>query len=285
MKIYAGLIFALSVFAAANANAQFVPNQAIPYENQNARLCSKGRPESQIAGYVDAINELILQNRRPATERNYARALEMLTPLAQSGDICSMIRFGQVLNLNGQSAAAMEWYKKASDTGSAFAQFSYAAVIRKSPDGNCDEMRSLLRKSADQGYIHAMISLAQSYENDTLCLSHDTELAKHWYEKGAGLGSAVAQHNLGYLILTYGPNRDNAKAWAWMSLAQLQPIIRDHRVEYEPNFGDAYRRTLERRLGQAGKERGLIEARLICAQTTACARIEPQRLEEFLRGN
>lgn len=279
------LLSLMMCFLPQLANAQFIPNQAISQENQTARLCTTGRPESQIAGFTEAIAETGAQMRVPMADRNFERALQLWNPLAQSGDICSIIRYGQALKLAGQTEQALTWYQKGADTGSAFAQYVLAAYIRNDDVGTCSQMRELLEKSARQGYIHSIISLAQSYDNDNFCRDRNIELAKHWYEIGANVGSAVAQHNLGYLILTYGARSDYPRAWAWISLAQLQPVVAERRVEYEADYGTGYLRTLSRRMGQGGITEGLEAAQLICLETAACRNIAQDVLAGFFAGN
>jgi|GEM_PF-3850987 hypothetical protein len=266
------------------ANAQFVPNQPISREGQSTRVCSPSTIVNPVAGYLEALDEATTQFRQPVGNRDFARSIELLTPLAQAGDICSMLYLAQVYVSSSQNTEGLSWFKKASETGSALAQYHYAAAMRNTNSGTCDLMRELLQMSANQGYIHSMISLAQSYDQDRFCNRVDIQQAKNWYLRAATLGSAVGQHNLGYLILTFGPKRDYPKAWAWISLAQLQPISNDRRVVYSPSDGDGFLSALSRRIGRNANQLGTSEARNICETTQACELIEPTRLANFLNG-
>jgi len=121
--------------------------------------------------------------------RNYARALELLKPLAESGDPLAQSNLAYML-YEGQGAKA-----------------------------NVGEAEKWYRLAAEQGDANAQYNLGVMYENGSGVPRDLTEAAK-WWRLAAQQGYAPAQYNLGALYYSgRGVPKDLVRAYMWKSLA------------------------------------------------------------------
>ena len=150
-------------------------------------LC--GLPPQAVA---DELDDGIAAYRR----KDYAAALRLLAPLAESGSAQAQLRLGQ-----------MFWYGQGvkEDNTAAFRWFS---------------------RSAAQGNAEAQVHLANLYISGLGVPpdeQHPDLAAAQWYFAAARQGHPEAQYGLGLLFLVgKGVQRDDAEALKWMQRAAAQ---------------------------------------------------------------
>jgi hypothetical protein len=117
--------------------------------------------------------------------------------------------------------AAMRWYERAAEAGSAKAQF-YLGLMHETGQGRPADPAAALgwyRRSAEQGFAMAQFKVGLFLDRGTGA-AVDARAAASWYEKAASQGFAPAQYNLGLLYAEgRGVDRDVASAWAWLDRA------------------------------------------------------------------
>ena len=121
---------------------------------------------------------------------DYAKALKLWKPLAESGDAIAQYNLG-VMYDNGEGVLqddkeAVKWYRKAAEQGLAQAQFNLGLMYR-----NC-------------------YGLLQDYKE-----------AVKWYRKAAQQGDSDAQFNLGNMYANgYGVLQDDKRAHMWWNISR-----------------------------------------------------------------
>ncbi|MRH87619.1 tetratricopeptide repeat protein [Nocardia sp. SYP-A9097] len=116
-----------------------------------------------------------------------------------------MFRLGYLLRQQGKIAEAEIWYRKAADTGHAYAMNGLGFLLEQR--GDLTEAEGWYRKAADTGHARAMNNLG-------FLLKRRGELveAETWYRKGADTGNVGAMNNLGFLLKRRG---DLTEAETW----------------------------------------------------------------------
>ncbi len=113
---------------------------------------------------------------------------------------------------------AIDWYLRAANGGDPEAQYKVAKLYMygdiESEDDN--EVTEWLTKSAEQGYSDA---ICQLYERNYYNNDRDRVAAEYWLKKGAELGFAWAQYELGRLFKDEG-NDELAVYWLEKAAAQ-----------------------------------------------------------------
>jgi hypothetical protein len=97
-------------------------------------------------------------------------------------------------------AAAMSWYRKATDWGYAIAQNNLGAMFQWGRGVRQDDAAaaSWYRKAADQGYAVAQNNLGGMYAEGR-GVAQDDAAAVKWYRKAADHNHTIAQNNLGLM--------------------------------------------------------------------------------------
>ncbi len=186
-------------------------------------------------------------------KKDFTRAIELFSPLADSGDQVALWRLGYMyvkgegvvadtkrgfdliyraseMNnasalsfiasaLSDQSPAkAYEFWLRAAEAGDALAQFNVATYLSFSIGGikrNDAEAFSWYRKSAEQGHADAQYVLAQAYQAGT-GTSIDYPEAMRWYKAAAAHGLATAQERIAYMyMMGQGVTQDYSEASKW----------------------------------------------------------------------
>jgi uncharacterized protein len=156
---------------------------------------------------------------------SYAKALRLLSPLAQQGDPSAQYNLGLMFD-NGQGlaqdyATAVTWYRKAAEQGHAAAQTNLGAMYARGQGVPQDYLAaaSWYRKAAEQGYAMAQYNIGVMYEYGQ-GVPQDYTVAIDWYRKAAEQGYVDAQINLGiFYSMGEGVSRDYVIAHMWFSLA------------------------------------------------------------------
>ncbi len=154
-------------------------------------------------------------------EKDYARAIADLEPLANNGNAIAQSSLG-TLYRNGQGVArdysqAVKWYQKAAGQGNAVAQFNLALSYSNGQGVARDYSQAFkwYQKAAKQGNAAAQLNLGVAYGNGR-GVGRDHKQAAKWFRKAAVQGNAVAQFNL---ALNYddgkGVAQDYSEAVKW----------------------------------------------------------------------
>ena len=119
---------------------------------------------------------------------------------------------------------ALEWFRKAADSGHASAQ-NWAGYMYQNGYGVTRDYTEALKwfqKSADQGYAGGQGNLGYMYYQGYGVTKDDIE-ALRWYIKAADQGNATAQYNLGFMYENgFGVTKNNAEAVKWFTKAASQ---------------------------------------------------------------
>lgn len=125
------------------------------------------------------------------------------------------------------------WSRRLADAGDAFAQYIMAVHLRSNTP--CDEARTYLQRSADQGQVKALLGMGAFFENG-ICGAKDPAQAVVWYEKAARQGDFNGQFQLGYMYEnSVGVKRSASESAAWYVLAMghspWEPGVDEYRAE------------------------------------------------------
>jgi len=120
---------------------------------------------------------------------DYAKAVELWRPLAESGDVTAQYRLGNMYadgkGVARDDKAALSWFQRAAEQGDPASQYNVGV----------------------------------SYASGTGAAQNDAEAAK-WFRRAADQGMGVAQLNLGLLYAAgRGVPQDNVAAMTWLQLA------------------------------------------------------------------
>lgn len=169
--------------------------------------------------------------------RNEALALKLYHEAAAQDHKMSYLALSQIYEdgSNGvekDDTVAAYWYRKAADSGSAFAQWQLAQMLQKGRgvDQNDVEARLWYGKSADQGNLFAQTSLAKMHR-DGIGGPRDEKLALQLFLESAHAGESNAQFEIGriYLVGLHGvsPDQKEAESWFKKSNERRRPVAID----------------------------------------------------------
>ena len=158
------------------------------------------------------------------TLRDYARAREILQPLAQQGNAdAQQLLAGMHANGEGapqDSARAAHWFSRAAEQGKADAQFALGIMYRDGAGVPQDRALALswLRRAAEQQHSDAANSLGELYMQSAG--TADRREAAAWFERAALMGHGTAQYNLGVLFARgHGVRQSKLQAYKWLELS------------------------------------------------------------------
>jgi TPR repeat protein len=166
--------------------------------------------------------------------QDYTKAAELYRKAAAQGDAKSMYNLGYIY-LHGQgvpkdSLAAAGWFQKAADSGLAAGQLQLGLFYYFGDMGIKKDYAVATRwltlaarqENSPAQSAPAANALGAIYESQSNVPNADAQ-AVFWYKKGAEMGNAKAQSNLGriYLEGTLTP-RDNVEGYMWLKLASIQ---------------------------------------------------------------
>jgi hypothetical protein len=171
------------------------------------------------AGYV--LTDALM----PYAQRDYARALALLTPLAEQGSAVAQLKLGIIFSRgktgSPDQVAALRWFTKAAEQGQVEAQFELGRIYRDGlgtrVDGNAAV--SWLERAAEKDTPHALNALGELYLGHQN-VPQDFAVARSWFLRGAQEGNSAAMYNLGVLYaLGQGVAQDEIEALKWFALA------------------------------------------------------------------
>jgi TPR repeat protein len=138
-----------------------------------------------IAGSLEALQE----GATAFAHRDYATALRLLRPLAETGNPQAMTILGEIF-YNGQGvqdyAEAARWYRKAAEQGEAHAMANLGLMndLGRGVPQNYAEAGTWYRKAAEQGEPLAMVGLGEIFYHG-LGAPQDYVQAHKWYNLAA----------------------------------------------------------------------------------------------------
>ena len=130
--------------------------------------------------------------------------------------IGSMLYFGK--NIKQDKERAIHFLKLAAEQNDAQSQFLYGAEMLKSAGVNTSketvsEAVSWIEKSANGGYIQAMMTLAEFYAAGNV-YPRDQEKSLYWFTQAAEHGDPTAQATVaGFYLLSVGEDKILSYAW------------------------------------------------------------------------
>jgi TPR repeat protein len=175
-----------------------------------------------------------LQSGIAAYERgDYARALKILTPLAERGDNDAESHLGAMfchgMGVKKDYVEALKWNRKAAEAGLPGAQTMlgqmYWAGLGVPKD--YDEAAKWYRRAADQGWAEGQFGLAYMYLYGQ-GVPRDTEKAVELFRRAAQQDMALAQYKMGLLYYDgaiVAKNPAQANLWFSLALRGLDPGV------------------------------------------------------------
>ena len=155
------------------------------------------------------ISDQLQDGRAAIGSGDYALALELLGPLAESGDPVAQNAMG-VLYLQGWGVPsdperAAAFFQRAADQGDVKGTMNLAHAYRmgNGVPASCQKARQLLEPHAQNGIPAAQVTLGAIYDEGCPDLSADPEQAFRWYAEAAaqsdpyGLGNMASMYALG----------------------------------------------------------------------------------------
>jgi uncharacterized protein len=171
------------------------------------------------AGY--ALTEALI----PYAQRDYGRAMALLTPLADQGNAVAQLKLGIIFSRGKAGSpdhvAALGWFTKAAEQGQVEAQFELGRIYRDGlgtrVDGNAAV--SWLERAAAKGAPHAFNALGELYLGHQN-VPQDFAVARSWFLRGAQVRNSASMYSLGVLYaLGQGVAQDEIEAFKWLELA------------------------------------------------------------------
>ena len=155
--------------------------------------------------------------------RDYAKAIEILRPLAEDGSEKAAFLIGlyytAAMNPKPDPAASVKWHIIAANNGGALSAY---IVARAYVDGNgvgrdMAEAVKWFRKAAEEGETGAQMTLGEFYQKGEGGLPQDMYKAEEWLVRAGNQGQPEAYEKLYWLYRKGGPglSPDKGKAFFW----------------------------------------------------------------------
>ncbi len=154
------------------------------------------------------------------------------TLVASPGQVASEVagpyEFGEAAYNRGDTAKAVNWFRKAAEQGHAEAQDSLGRMYTWGEGVPQDyvEAAKWKRKAAEQGNAHAQYALGAKFFLGKQGVPQHYVEAAIWFRKAAEQGNYFAQHSLGTMYDDgQGVSQDYVEAHRWYSLAAAKGYI------------------------------------------------------------
>jgi len=166
-----------------------------------------------------------IENAEDARHRgDYARAEQILAPMAERGDVHAQYALGELDADPGSKQdvpRAAEWFRKAAAQGYAPAQAMLGGMYAMGGGVAVDPVQAVawFRKAADQGDVTGEAGLATCYARG-LGVAQSDENSFIWFSKAAEKRFLAAQINVGLMYQNgRGVAQDRVRALMWFDLA------------------------------------------------------------------
>ena len=153
--------------------------------------------------------------------KDHASAFTLYEELAKLGDLDGKCRLASLhRDVRGDFNAAVEWYRRAAEQGSAEAQCMLGYLYRGGQGVAKDDIAAVncFRKAAELGFCEAEEAYAQCLESG-IGITQDQAAAIHWYRRAADHGSAGALVHLGKMFSSGKTDVDFAQAFVYYARA------------------------------------------------------------------
>ena len=155
-------------------------------------------------------------------QRDYVKALSILSPLAKQGNTEAQRKLGVMyrhgLGVKQNDALAIEWYRKAAEGGHVRAQNSLGIMYRFGLGVSKDstEAAKWLKAAAEQGDAKGQENVGMLYL-DGVGVKKSDQQAVYWLNKAATQGQMKAQLTLGLMTLAgRGIEKDEQQGMRWI---------------------------------------------------------------------
>jgi TPR repeat protein len=178
--------------------------------------------------------------------RDYARAIEMLTPLADRGNAVAQLKLGIIYargeGVAGDSVAALRWLAAAAEQGQSEAQFELGVAHRDGLGTPVDGKLAMywFQRAANAGVPRACNAIGEMYL-DHVDVPQDYAAALVWFLRGAQWDDADSLYNIGVrYLLGQGVIADKIEAYKWFDLAAAAGLgeLRDRAVDLRQAIGE-----------------------------------------------
>jgi TPR repeat protein len=156
---------------------------------------------------------------------DYARALELLTPLAEQGNAVAQLKLGIIyLRAEGvprDDVAALAWLTRAAEQGQTDAQFELGIMHRDGLGTRTNGKLAMqwFQRAAERGMPHAFNAIGELYLGHP-DIPQDYAAALVWFLRGAQLDDADCLYNIAIrYALGQGVELDEVEAYKWLDLA------------------------------------------------------------------
>lgn len=153
--------------------------------------------------------------------------IKILEEKAEKGSVEAQLALGVIylsgIDIKKDKVKGKKYIEMASINGSAPAQYMYGGLLLEDDKLSNDkliESASWIKKSADNGYLKAVTTLAEMYAEGKI-YKQNTELALHYYEMASKMGDVTSQVTTAG-IYDFSFNSDKIKAFAWYKTASFQ---------------------------------------------------------------
>jgi TPR repeat protein len=206
-----------------------------------AALAGQAATTSPLAGRAESPGQIqrsapyaLADALMPYAQRDYARALELLAPLAEQGNAVAQLKLGIIFSRGKVSSpdhvAALRWFTKAAENGQVEAQFELGCMYRDGLGTRADGKLAVywLERAAEKNTPHAINALGELYLGYR-DVPQDFAVARSWFLRGAQIGNSASMYNLGILYARgQGIVQDDIEALKWLELAAGMGIGEDH---------------------------------------------------------
>ncbi len=184
------------------------------------------------AALLFAPNPLMAQSAEDALKAynsgDYARALEIVSPLADAGDTKAQVILGTMYiagrGVPKDPVKGCLLLRSAAERGDAVAQYRLGAALSQGVGGTRDlaEAARWIEKSAEQGYPDAQFKIGLIYQHGD-GVAPDAAKGVEWLRRAAERGHADAQVRLAAALeVGAGTERNIGESVHWMEKAAMQ---------------------------------------------------------------
>jgi uncharacterized protein len=156
---------------------------------------------------------------------DYTRARELLTPLAEQGNVVAQAKLGIIYSraegVPRDYAVALRWLARAAEQGEPEAQFELGVMYRDGLGTRTDGKLAMqwFQRAAERGVPHAFNAIGELYLGRP-DIPQDHAAALVWFLRGAQLDDADCLYNIGIrYVLGQGVEQDDIEAYKWLDLA------------------------------------------------------------------
>lgn len=202
--------------------------------------------------------------------KDMTSGMQWLQKAASAGQAAAMHNLG-LAYFKGEGVAknvgeAIRWLRKAADAKFAPAMFDLGVIYSEGTAVQKDMPAAIqwYRSAAEQGNAAAMANLGLMHSTGA-GLPKDEAAAARWFRQGAEGGNAMAMNNLAYCLdrgLGVGRDADEAAHWMLQAIDQQLRFSFEQMAKNSGAWTPEFRRSLQRRLKEAGFYTGSLDGEI-----------------------